>query len=164
MRVTKRDCLLCFILWVVSLAGIPAGALMHENTAIIFTVIFLFMAFCGIKSGFFLQRREDFSNPFAGVSGRFEVTVLIISVVCMLLAGGALMLLVCYGGSPTETAEGFATVNHNVVKRIITESEYRFLCIAEGISFPAAECVFTGAILIHARREAGLSDQKRSFK
>ena len=155
-RVTKRDCLLCLILWAVSLAAIPFGALVPDKASLCFVVLFPFIIFCGIKSGFFVQRRESIKLPFADSHGGFETAVFVVTVLCIMLDVGAILLLICYGGSPTETADGYATVNHNVVKRVITESEYRFLCAAEGMSFSAAECIFTGVILIHARREAGL--------
>lgn len=147
--VSKTVCLLCHIVWFVSLAAIPVLLVIQKGSGIYFIVMFVITLVLGALSGSLLSRKPRLGLPHRG---RFSTAVFAVMIAAFALAAlsGAVMLI--YGGAPQIGADGgYCITSHNTVIRTITEREYRFLRINEVLIVVSAVCGLTSSDLLFAR-------------
>ena len=158
----KKSLIICYrmilLLLVAMIGGIVFSAIFGERYDMLFMVPGILIFFGFWCYGFVTQFKEqDFvggvMNQIKTLEPAFRIPLSVISKICFIFTGCALVLFAIYGGGPGIMDGEFCIVSHGDFVRTITEAEYDILRIFERYAWFAIMIPLATNFLIYLKKK-----------
>lgn len=158
----KKSLIICYrvtlLLLVAMIGGIVFSAIFGERYDMLFMIPGILIFFGFWCYSFVTQFKEqDFvdgvMNQIKTLKPVFRIPLSVISKICFIFTGCALVLFAIYGGGPNIMDGEFCIVNHGDFVRTITEGEYDFLRIFERYSWFSIMIPLATNFLIYLKKK-----------
>lgn len=158
----KKSLVICYrvtlLLLVAMIGGIVFSAIFGERYDMLFMVPGILIFFGFWCYGFVTQAKEkDFvggvMNQIKTLEPAFRIPLSVISKICFIFTGCALVLFAIYGGGPDVMDGEFCITSHGDFVKTITEGEYDILRIFERYSWFSIMIPLATNFLIYLKKK-----------
>lgn len=158
----KKSLIICYrvtlLLLVAMIGGIVFSAIFGERYDMLFMIPGILIFFGFWCYGFVTQAKEkDFvggvMNQIKTLKPIFRIPLSVISKICFIFTGCALVLFAIYGGGPGIMDGEFCITSHGDFVKTITEAEYDFLRIFERYAWFAIMIPLATNFLIYLKKK-----------